>query len=144
MWVTRARLGSALEWALAAGCILALAALVSLVVQEVRGIRPLTPVLADEMSTALPAPEAPPTIPPGAISVPLLLLSNGAQIQVGQRVSDVSGHISTAWQVGAEAIERTTHGERVTRLYDDGARRFLLVIEGSEDGVEQVGAIYLH
>jgi hypothetical protein len=143
MWVTRARLGSALEWALAAGCILALAALVSLVAGELRNVRSLTAVLADEGS-ALPSAELPATIPAGAVSVPLLLLSNGSQLQIGQTASDIAARISAAWQIGADAFERTARGARVTRSYDDGARRFLLVFDRAESaGEDRVAAIYL-
>ena len=143
MWVTRARLRSALEWVLAAGCILAVATVVSLVARELATVRSFTAVLADEMS-ALPAPDAPPTIPAGAVSVPLLLLSNGTRLQVGQTASEITARVGAAWQVGTDALERTAGGDRVTRVYDDGVRRFLLVFEpGGRSGEDRVAAIYL-
>lgn len=140
---TRARLGSAFEWLLAAACIVALVAVASLLVRQFRVMQTLTAVNAEEV-TAPTAPEPPAAIPPRAISVPLLLLSNGAQLHVGETASAITEKVNAAWRRGADALERTATGDRVTRAYDDGARQFLLVFE-PPDGLAEpsVSAIYL-
>jgi len=140
---TRARLGSAFEWVLAAACILALVAAGSMLLRQLRLAQALTAVNAEE-ATVPTAPEPPPAVPSRAISVPMLLLSNGAQLRVGETASAIADKINAAWQSGADALERTAKGDRVTRAYDDGARRFLLVFEPRDGVVEpRVSAIYL-
>lgn len=140
MEMTRARLGSVLEWALAAGCILALAALGSLLFNQARRAT-LPQVNAEEFASVIP--DAPAVIPPRAVSVPLLLLSNGAQLRVGETAGAIAAKLNTAWQIGADAWERTATGDRVVRAYYDGARYFLLVLERTGQPDAQVSAIYL-
>jgi hypothetical protein len=136
----RTRLGVAFEWAVALVCILALLALGSLVGRGLRDLRAVPAVLAGER----PAQEPPAAVPLGAVSVPMLLLSTGVELRVGDRLSSVESKIGRDWQVGADAIERTDGGERMTRLYEDGARQFALVFNPDEDERgTRVGGIYV-
>jgi hypothetical protein len=74
----------------------------------------------------------------------MLALTGGDAVHVGERASTVAGKIPPAWQVRPDAVERTASGERITRIYDDGSRLFVLVIDrpsGEPDA--RVVAIYL-
>ena len=140
--MTRARLGSVLEWALAAGCILAVAALGAVLFKQAR-LATLPQVIAEEVTSVDPA-DTPAAIPSRAVSVPLLPLSNGTQLRVGETAGAIAGKLNKAWQIGADAWERTSAGERVVRTYDDGARHFLLVMEDAAGQPEfRLSAIYL-
>jgi len=137
---TRVRFGSVLEWVIAAGCILLAVGIGSIALREIDAFRPVTPVIAEGAHI----PEPPAGVPPRAVSVPMLLLSNGTQMRVGDRASDIAAQINAGWQVGSDALERGAHGERVTRTYDDGGTQFTLVFEPMDDGAEQrIAAIYL-
>jgi hypothetical protein len=137
---TRTRYGSALEWAIAAACIVAALGLGSVALQEIRTLRAATPVNAEGRAPV----EVPAAVPSRSVSVPILVLSDGGRLYVGERVSAIAGRIKPGWQVGVDSIERTPAGNRVTRSYHDGARSFMLVLEASEDGAEpSIAAIYL-
>ena len=136
---TRVRVGSILEWGIAAACIVAALVLGSAAVQEVRTLRAVTPVIA----SARPAFDPPASIPSSAASVPMLVLRNGSQLEVGDNAAAASDKVS-GWQVGSDTIERGPNGDRVTRSYTDGNQSFLLVIESPEKGADAaVAAIYL-
>lgn len=145
MEATRARLSSLLEWAIASVCILAMAGLGSLVFEQLRTASPaIAPVLAG--STELPpsADEVPASVPPKAVSVPLMLLSNGAELRLGELESAIARKVGSAWQMGDDTLERIAAGNRVSRRYDDGVRRFLLVFEPRKEQPEmRLAAIYL-
>jgi hypothetical protein len=135
----RVRFGVALEWALAAGGILALLALGSLAVRELRGLRAVPSVMAGER----PGQPPPAVVVPGAVSVPILILSTGVELRVGERASSVHNKIDPDWQVGPDAVERTRTGERVIRRYDDGATPFTLVFEPDAEEDARLGGIYV-
>jgi hypothetical protein len=141
--VTRARFGSLLEWAVAAACALAIATLGSLIFQGLRTPRGLVRVNV-EAAEAAPMPDPPAAIPARAVSVPLILLNDGTELRVGERESAISAKVKRAWQTGVETLERTTAGNRITRAYDDGFRRFLLVFDPPPESAElRLSAIYL-
>jgi len=145
MEVTRARLGSLLEWALAAACALVIAALGLLLIEGLRTPRGIVRVNVEaaEVGTA-PAPDPPAAIPPRAVSVPLILLHDGTELRVGERESSISAKLKRAWQTGVDTLERTTAGNRITRAYDDGFRRFMLVFDPPQEAAElRLSAIYL-
>lgn len=140
MRVTRFRFGAVLEWVLAAGCVLLVTGLVSVLTRELRSFKGVTPVLA---GGSLPA-EPPATLLPRSVSVPMLLLNGGEEIHVGEREGSVGEKVSEAWHIGSDTVEHAEHGERVTRAYDDGGRRFVLVLEPATAGADpRVVAIYL-
>lgn len=134
METTRSRFGSILEWLIAAAFMTAAFALMAVAVPGLRGMRALTtiPVLA----TGAAAPDVTATVPPRAVSVPLLLFGDGRQIRIGDRVSDIVSRLGEDAQVGEDAVERVAGHERLTRLYNYIGTRFALVFEtvdGSSD-----------
>ena len=78
------------------------------------------------------------------MSVPLIVLSDGAELRVGERETTFARKLKAAWKTGVDALERTAAGERVTRAYDDGVSHFVLVFEPQREEAElEVSAIYL-
>lgn len=140
MEATRVRVESVLEWALAAAFTLGALAVGSLVVREFRTVSAVTSVIAREA----PAPAAPAAVPPRAVSVPVLLLSDGKAVRVGETLSDVAARLGRQAEAGAQAVERAPNGERLTRFYEHAGSRFVLVFEPFErDAEPKVAAIYL-
>jgi len=140
MVAARARVWSLLEWLAALVCIVGLLALGSVVVRDLRTVSAVTPVIANEEPPADP----PASIPARSVSVPILVLSDGAQVRVGDPVADVVKRLSAGTEVAPPAIDRTASGERVTRFYAQGGQRFAVVLEPlGGDGQARVAAIYL-
>ena len=140
MNATRARFGSLLEWILAAACIIAILALGSLAVREFRTVAAVTPVIAHE--AALPDPPA--AVPPRAISVPVLLLPNGVELRVGDPAAEVASRLGRQAEVAVPSIDRSPAGERVTRFYEQGGTRFVVVLEPfAGDAQVRVAALYV-
>jgi hypothetical protein len=141
MDAARFRLGAIVEWAVAAAAIVAIVALASFADRQVRSVTAVTPVIAREAPAPAIAPPA--AIPPGAISVPLLLLGDGTKIDLGETASQVSARLRPSAEIAAPAVERAPHGERVTRTYELQGIRFRLVFEAFDKGAEpRVAAIY--
>jgi hypothetical protein len=143
--VTRARFGSLLEWAFAALCAALLVAVAARIASAVRTTPdPIVPVAAQGIVT-LPALSQPPAaVPSGVVSVPLIQLKGGGEVRVGDAESAVTDKLRSSWRAGDDVLERGADGNRVTRAYDDGTRRFLLVLEPSPGGAERhVSAIYM-
>ena len=147
MEATHQRFTSILEWAVAVAFIAALLVVGSLVVREFRTVSALTTVSAAVSSNAreaVPAPVASVGVPPRAISVPMLLLSDGNEVRVGETISAIVERLGQHAIVGKQAIERAVHGQRVTRFYDHVGTNFVLVFEPFEANAEpRVAAIYL-
>jgi hypothetical protein len=140
MNATRARFGSLLEWILAAACIIAILALGSLAVREFRTVAAVTPVIAH--GAALPDPPA--AVPPRAISVPVLLLPNGVELRVGDLAAEVASRLGRQAEVAVPSIDRSPTGERVTRFYEQGGTRFVVVLEPfAGDAEVRVAALYV-
>ena len=135
----RARLGSAIEWLIAAAFLLATVAVATLIVRELRTVP----------RAALAAPETPPSgipsgVPSRAISVPVLLLLDGKEVRVGQTVEQVSQALGRAAEVGRQHADRGALGERLTRFYEHNGTKFVLVFEPFErNGQMRVAGIYL-
>ena len=124
MDATRARFGSLLEWLIAAACILGVLAAGSVLVREFRSVAAVTPVIAHEDTI----PDPPAAVPPGAVSVPVVLIAGGAQLRVGDTAADLASRIGHDHEVGAPAIERGAAGERVTRIFQVDGRRIVVVL----------------
>jgi hypothetical protein len=140
MDATRARFGSLLEWILAAFCIAATLAIGSVAVGGFRTVSAVTPAVADEAPLADP----PATVPSRAVSVPVLLLSNGVEVRVGDAAAEVAAHLGSEAAVGTPSVDRTPMGERVTRFYQSGSTHFVVVFEPfAGDGQIRVAAIYV-
>ena len=131
--------GAIVEWLLAAGCVVAVLAAGAVVMRQVRTVATVTPVIAREAPAALIA--APAAIPPGAISLPFLVFTDGKEVRVGESLSDVVSRIGRG--VGIPSVERAPNGERVTRAYEYGGRLFQLVFEPfARDEEPRLVAIY--
>jgi hypothetical protein len=139
MVATRARTASLLEWLAALACIVAIAAIGSVLVRDFRSVSALTPVIAHEEAI----PDPPAAVPARSVSVPVLMLSDGSQLRVGDSAAELS-KLGPHTEVAVPAIDRTTSGERVTRFYVQGGQRFAVVLERlAGDGQARVTAIYL-
>jgi hypothetical protein len=140
MEATRVRFVSVLEWAVAAIVVAAVVALGSIVAREVRTVQAVMPVVAGE---ALPEPPVPAGIPSRAVSVPMLLLSDGKSIRVGEGLEDVTLRLSGT-ETRPQAVERAPNGDRLTSFYDYAGTKFVLVFEPFErNGAPRIAAIYL-
>ena len=142
MEATRVRFASFIEWAVAAAFIVATVAIGSVVVREFRTVNAVTPVIAGE---ALPAPPVPAGVPSRAVSVPVLLLADGKIIRVGDSLSAIALRLGRQAEVGMPSVERAPNGERLTRFYEHGGTRFVLVFEPFQQNAEpRIAGIYLH
>jgi len=141
MEATRARFGSAIEWVLAAVFIIAAVAVASIVVRELRTVSASMPVIARE---AQPPAAVPAGVPARAVSVPVLLLPGKKEVRVGDTFSAIAARLGRDAEVGSQTVERSRFGERLTRFYELGGTRFVLVFEPFEArGEPKVAAIYL-
>jgi hypothetical protein len=58
--------------------------------------------------------------------------------------STAAGKLRPGWRAAEDSLERAPHGTRITRAYDDGARRFMVVLDPpSERSERRVTAIYV-
>jgi hypothetical protein len=138
----RARLGSVLEWLIAAAFLLATVAVATLIVREFR-TAPRAAVSASEPTPA----SLPAGVPTRAISVPVLVLldgKDGKEVRVGQSVDHVSRALGRSAEVGRQLADKGALGERLTRFYEHNGTRFVLVFEPFErNGPLRVAGIYL-
>jgi len=142
MDVVRARVGSAVEWVVAALFLLATLAVGSLVLRELRAAASATP--AATMSATVTAAALPAHIPEKAVSVPLLILAPEKEIRVGDTAARVAAVLGREAETGVQQSDIGPAGERTTRFYDFSGTRFALVYESSEKGgSHKVTAIYL-
>jgi hypothetical protein len=136
MDVVRVRLGSVVEWAVAALFLVASVGVASLAMRELRATA----------AVASPAPPFAVAAPAGlsdrAVSVQHLLLSGGKDVRVGSTLDAVVTSLGRAAETGVERADVGPLGERVTRFYDYRGTRFALVFE-PVDGQPRVTAIYI-
>lgn len=141
MDVVRARVGSAVEWVVAAVFLLATIAVGSLVLRELRAAASATPAA---MSAAVTAAALPAHIPEKAVSVPLLILAPEKEIRVGDTSARVAAVLGREAETGVQQSDIGPLGDRTTRFYDFSGTRFALVYEPTEKGgAHKVTAIYL-
>ena len=135
------RIAPAMEWLVAAALLASLSAVAAMLVREVRA-NPLPPrgtLVARVLSTSVPS-----AVPSRAVSVPMLPFQDGKEVKVGDSVSSVAATLGRAAEVGRQEVDRGTLGERLTRFYDYGGARFILVFEPFErNGEVRLAAIYL-
>ena len=140
MEATRVRFGSILEWLLAAAFMAVAAALLSIAAGEFRSVPAVIPVIAGE----IPVNDTPAGLPPRSVSVPMLLLGNGRDVRIGDRVADVAARLGDTAQMISESLDRTDVRARVTRFYNHFGTQFVLVFEDAgQDADLKVSAIYL-
>lgn len=141
MAASRVRVGSALEWLFAAACAAAGVVTLSVAITQMRGVRPVVvPVTAAEA----PLVEPPAGLPPRAASVPLLLLNEGREVHLGDRLADVASRLRASSQLLSESKEDLPGRRRVTRLYNDVGTQFVIVFDGAEAAPDlRVSAIFV-
>jgi hypothetical protein len=140
---THARFGSLLEWLVAAACILGVLAIGSVLVREFRTVAAVAPVIAHEDTV----PDPPAAVPAGSVAVPVVLLSDGVQLHVGDSAADLAPRVAKIRESAPASIERlrggSAPGERVTRFYEVEGRRFAVVL-APQAGEEQVRIVALY
>ena len=138
----RVRLGSVVEWAVAAVFLLATLAVAGLIIAAMGA--PRFPAAASG-AVVRPAPTATPAcIPSGAVSVPVLPFPDGRELRMGDPVADVAARLGRAAELGRQEVDRGTLGDRLTRFYEYGGFRFIVVFEPFERGGDyRVTGIYL-
>jgi hypothetical protein len=139
--LVRHRFAPVVEWLIAAAFLCATLAVASLIVRELRGptVRGAAPQPARPIVFSTPA-----AIPAKAVSVPVLPLLDGKEIRVGETFSTVAARLGRSAEVGRQEVDKGSLGERLTRFYDYGGTRFILVFEPFErNGEARVAAIYL-
>lgn len=136
----RVRFGSVLEWAVAAAFFAATLAVAALIVHDLRG----SGVHAAVASATVVVTDVPASVPAGAVSLPVLALRDGKTVRVGDTVTAVSAALGAGAETGREQADQGRLGERLTRFYDCGGFRFVLVYEPFErNGERRVSGIYL-
>lgn len=143
MHVVHARVGSAVEWVVAAAFLIATLGVGSLVLRELRAAATAVPELS--VPAAAPGFSALPAgLADKAVSVPLLILTEEKEIRVGDTQARVASVLGREAETGVQQTDLVSSGERTTRFYDFSGTRFALVFESSaRDGVSRVSAIYL-
>jgi hypothetical protein len=140
MKTTRVPVAAAIEWMVAALVVLVCAAGLKTLVSEVGSATRIMPVSAEHQSE-VPAPPA--TVPSRVVSLSLLALGSGGELRIGDPASKVRTLLRSAIP-HAQTVEHTTRGDRITRAYDAGGLRFVLVLEQSgADEEPRVAGIYL-
>jgi hypothetical protein len=136
----RVRLGSFIEWLVAAAFLAATFAVGSLIVRDMQTSRlqPSAPVARTSTSGT------PSAVPAGAVSVPVLPFRDGKEIRVGDTASTVALRLGRAAENGRQEVDRVQLGERLTRFYEYAGFRFIVVYEPFErNGEQRIAAIYL-
>jgi len=137
----RFRIAPVLEWLLAAGFLFCVIAFAGLIVRELRGAPAAPPV--EPVARALTV-SVPTTIPPRAVSVPMLPFRNGKEVKVGDTIGSIAGRLGRSAEVGRQDVDRGRFGERLTRFYDYDGIRFIVVFEPFEpNGEARIAGIYL-
>jgi hypothetical protein len=138
---SRLRIAPLVEWMIAAAFLCATVAVASLVVKELQG--PARVAAATPPARPLVAP-MPASVPPRAVSVPVLPFIDGKEIRIGATAAAVAASLGRAAESGRQEVDRGTLGERLTRFYEYAGSRFILVFEPFErNGEARVAAIYL-
>jgi hypothetical protein len=137
----RVRFAPVVEWFVAAAFLAATIVVATLAIEALR--TPPRVLTAMPVARTAPAP-IPPAVPDRAVSVPVLPFGNGVEIRVGDTAKVVAGRLGRAAENGRQEIDRGALGERLTRFYEYGGFRFILVFEPFErHGEPRVAAIYL-
>jgi hypothetical protein len=136
----RFRFAPVFEWIVAAGFLGATVLVGSLIFQE---LRPAPATHVTPAARPIVA-SVPPAVPAGAVSVPVLPFLDGKEVKIGETASTVAARLGRAAESGRQEVDRGSLGERLTRFYEYGGSRFILVFEPFErNGEARVAAIYL-
>jgi len=137
----RVRLGSVVEWTVAAAFFAATLAVALLILHDLRspGVRSTGGLAATRTIT-----DVPPSVPNGAVSLPVLTLRDGKTVRVGDTAASIAATFGPGAEPRREQADQGRLGDRLTRFYDYGGFRFILVYEPFErNGERRVSAIYL-
>ena len=138
---TASRFGPVVEWLIAAAFLVATLAVASLIVRELRAP---VPVRATQPAARPQPATIPPAVPARAVSVPVLPFLDGKEVRVGETAAVVAARLGRAAESGRQDVDRGALGERLTRFYEYGGTRFILVFEPFErNGEPRVVGIYL-
>ena len=132
----RVRLGSVVEWAVAALFLAASVGVASLALRELRATASVSTPSAPF------AVEAPAGLGDRAVSVQHLLLAPGKDVRVGTTLPEVVAMLGRAAETGEQRADLGPLGDRFTRFYDYAGTRFVLVFEPVR-GQPRVTAIYI-
>ena len=137
---TAFRFGPVVEWVIAAAFLCGTVAVASLIVQELRAPIPTRPAAAPRpLVTSLPS-----AVPSRSVSVQVLPFLDGKEIRVGETASAVAARLGRAAESGRQDVDRASFGERLTRFYEYGGTRFIVVFEPLErNGEPRISGIYL-
>jgi hypothetical protein len=138
MGALRSFVASVLEWGVAAAALLALVALVAMGQRALSSVDNLATTLGPNITHATTA-----RVPERAVAVPMLILREGAEIRIGQPMSDVAAMLGRSAETGEQYVDRANGGQRITRFYDHAGTRFILVFESKGDKDATVAGIYL-
>lgn len=142
MEALRVRFGSVVEWVIAAAFLAATIAVGSLILQDIRV--PTVRASTGSRAPAAPVSPMPAAVPAGAVSVPVLPFQDGKEVRVGEDATAVAAALGRAAETGRQDVDGGALGERVTRFYEYGGFRFIVVYEPFErHGAMRVGSIYL-
>ncbi len=137
----RFRIPPVVEWLLAAGFLVSLAAAGALVVRQLQAEAPVrdpSPIVRPLTSSV------PPSIPARAVSVPMLPFQDGKEVRVGDSIAVVAAVLGRSAENGRQEVDRGRFGERLTRFYEYRGARFVLVFEPFEPQSDaRLAAIYL-
>jgi hypothetical protein len=137
---TAFRFGPVVEWLIAAAFLCATVAVGSLIVRELRAPAPVRAAQPARPQVAT----LPSSIPARAVSVPVLPFLDGKEVKVGETATAIAERLGRAAESGRQQVDRGTLGERLTRFYEYGGSRFIIVFEPFErNGEPRVIGIYL-
>lgn len=137
---TTFRLGPVVEWLIAAAFLCATVVVGSLIVRELRAPAPVRAAQpARPQVTTIPS-----SIPARAVSVPVLPFLDGKEVRIGETATAIAARLGRAAESGRQEVDRGNLGERLTRFYEYGGSRFIIVFEPFErNGEPRVIGIYL-
>ena len=138
----RFRLAPVFEWVVAALFLIATFAVGSMILRELSPIaaRPgAVPAAGPPVVASIPA-----AVPAAPSRCPCCRFSTGKKSGLGKRCRPSPRGSGRAAESGRQEIDRGSLGERLTRFYEYGGSRFILVFEPFErNGEARVAAIYL-
>jgi hypothetical protein len=141
MHAVRLHLGVVFQWGIAVAFLAATFAVGLLILREFHSLRVPAP---ERVREPVPATASAPPVPPLAVSVTSLGVSQGTEIRIGDTIDRVSGLVGNAAETGKAVTEAGPLGPRLTRFYQVGSTRFTVVFEPFErHGVQRVTAIYV-
>ena len=139
MDASRRRFDSLLEWLVAATVAIVAVAALTVAANQLRDVRAIVPVIAKEAPAVSPGPG----IPPGVVSVPILLLGDGRQVRIGDTFEAVVARLGARAQILSVSVDDTGARSQVVRSYIENRMQFFLVFDSDRETSARLGAIYI-